>query len=188
MLKTIKFKYNKIEDKKVWRRYNSFVKKNKTIWGRKIPNIKKIISVNQANFDIDVKEITVAYDKLFNIPTPKINGYIVTTPFSMISDDGKFNKKESNLYYSIYNTSPASIIIGHEIFHIYFEKYSERKIPNYDEAKEYFTVIMNDIFGSGVSKGYPDHNKIRDRIFKIWLKTYSIDECIKAVNLVCAKD
>ncbi|MCG2808839.1 MAG: hypothetical protein L6275_00645 [Candidatus Portnoybacteria bacterium] len=183
MIKTIKFKYDKKEDKKVWRRYNNFVAKNKMIWGRKIPNIKQIISVNQADFDIDVKEITSAYDKVFDMSVAKINGYIATTPFSMIDDDGKFNKKESNLYYSIYNNCPVSIVIGHEIFHIYFEKYSERKIPNYDEAKEYFTVIMNDIFGNGVSKGYPEHQEIRDKILKIWLKTHSIDECIKVVQL-----
>lgn len=173
----IKFSYNKKQDRKCWKRYNNFIKKNKTVWGisRKI---KPIIKIKKANLEMQVGDIASKYKKIFNINV-KIKGYIVTTPFSMINDDKEF-KKEGVVYYSIYTSNP-SIVMAHEIFHIYFEKYTKRNIPNYDEAKEYFTVILNDIFGKEVSKGYPPHQKIRKKIYKKWKETRSIDECIKVV-------
>lgn len=173
----MKFTYNKKQDRKCWKRYNSFIKKNRTVWGisRKI---KPIIKIKNADIEMRVGDIASKYKKFFNLSV-KIKGYIATTPFSMINDDKKF-KKEGVVYYSIYTSNP-SIVMAHEIFHIYFEKYTKRNIPNYDEAKEYFTVILNDIFGKEVSKGYPPHQKIRKRIYKKWKETRSIDECIKVV-------
>lgn len=182
---TIKFIYNKEEDRKCWKRYNSFIKKNKTVWGiyRKI---KPIIKIKNANIEMQVDKMVIKYKKIFNINV-KIEGYIVTTPFSMINDDRTF-KKDGIIYYSIYTSNP-SVVIAHEIFHIYFEKYTKRNISNYEEAKEYFTVILNDIFNSEVSKGYPLHQKARKIIYKKWLETHSIDECIKIIskdqNQVC---
>lgn len=175
---TIKFIYNKEEDRKCWKRYNNFIKKNKTVWGisRKI---KQIIKIKNANMEMRVSDIVSKYKKIFNMDV-KIKGYIVTTPFSMINDDRNF-KKNGIIYYSIYTSNP-SVVIAHEIFHIYFEKYIKRNIPNYEEAKEYFTVILNDIFNSEVSKGYPLHQKARKIIYKKWLETHFIDECIKVLN------
>lgn len=175
----IKFIYNKKQDRKCWKRYNNFIKRNKTVWGisRKI---KPIIKIKNADIEMRVGDIVSKNKKIFNISV-KIKGYIVTTPFSMVNDDKKF-KKEGVIYYSIYTSNP-SIVMAHEIFHIYFEKYTKRNIPNYDEAKEYFTVILNDIFGKEVSRGYPPHQKIRKKIYKKWKEARSIDECIK---IVCA--
>ncbi len=177
----IKFTYNRKEDGKCWKRYNSFIKKNKTVWGisRKI---KPIIKIKNADMEMQVGDILGKYKKIFNINV-KIRGYIVTTPFSMINDDRKF-KKDGIIYYSIYTSNP-SIVIAHEIFHIYFEKYTKRNTPNYEETKEYFTVILNDIFNNEVSKGYPLHQEIRKKIYKKWKETRSIDECINYLrNLI----
>jgi hypothetical protein len=173
----IKFTYNKKEDQKCWKRYNSFIKKNKTVWGisRKI---NPIIKIKKADLEIESGDIISKCKKIFKIAI-KIKGFVVTTPFSMINDDEEF-KKGGIVYYSIYTSNP-SIVIAHEIFHVYFEKYTKRNIPNYDEAKEYFTVILNDIFGKEVSKGYPLHQEIRKKIYKKWKETMSIDECIKVV-------
>jgi len=184
MSKIINFKYNKDIDDIVHRRFDEFVKKNKTIWGRSVPKVKKIISIKDMNFEVNIEEIINEYDKIFNISMPNINGYIVTTPFSMIDDDGEFKINESNLYYSIYNLfkESPSIVIGHELFHIYFEKYTKRNIPNYETAKEYFTVIMNDVFNCNVSMGYPEHTEIREKIFKKWQETKSIDECLNILK------
>lgn len=184
MNKLIRFTYNNLIDKEIWQRYNSFINLNKSIWGRKIPNIKNIISINQINFDVDSEEIETAYNKIFKIQAFKIEGYIVTTPFSMINDGGIFDKKKGIIYYSIYNLFgyPPSVVIAHEIFHIYFEKYTERKIDNYNESKEYFTVILNDVFKNDVSKGYPEHHEVRSKILKEWQKTHSIDQCIRIVD------
>ncbi|MEK6952716.1 MAG: hypothetical protein AABX29_06910 [Nanoarchaeota archaeon] len=176
----IKFIYNKIKDKKCWHRYNKFIKENKTVWGIS-RRIKQIITIKQVDFVMNVKGIINAYNKVFKISPPIIRGYIVTTPFSMINDNEKFKENESVIFYSIYTPNP-SVVLAHEIFHIYFEKYTKRKIPNYNETKEYFTVIMNDIFGKEVSGGYPKHQKIREKILKVWQKTHSIDECIKIIK------
>ncbi len=177
----IKFTYNRKEDRKCWKRYNSFIKKNKTVWGisRKI---KPIIKIKNADMEMQVGDIVGKYKKIFNTDV-KIRGYIVTTPFSMINDDRKF-KKDGIIYYSIYTSNP-SIVIAHEIFHIYFEKYTKRNIFNYEEAKEYFTVILNAIFNNEVSKGYPLHQEIRKKIYKKWKETRSIDKCINYLrNLI----
>ncbi len=59
------------------------------------------IKINEADFEIDLSDIINAYRKIFNINI-KIEGYIVTTPYSMINDDGVFSKNKSVIYYSIY--------------------------------------------------------------------------------------
>lgn len=174
----IKFTYSPEEDAKCWKRYNSFIKKNKTVWGIS-KKINPIIKINNADIEIQAGDIISKYKKIFNLDV-KIKGYIVTTPFSMINDDQEYSKN-GIIYYSIY-TSNTSVVIAHEIFHIYFEKYTKRNISNYEEAKEYFTVILNNIFNSEASKGYPLHQAARRKIYKKWIKTHSIDECIKMVN------
>lgn len=174
----IKFIYNKKVDLKCWRRYRNFIKKNKTVWGI-TKNIRPIIEIKSAKIQMSVDDIIEKYIKIFGIDV-KIKGYIVTTPFSMINDNGKF-VEDGVIYYSIYTANP-SVVIAHEIFHIYFEKYTERKIPNYEEAKEYFTVILNDLFSEEVSKGYPLHQKMREKIYNEWIVTHSIDQCIKLVK------
>lgn len=151
MIEKIKFIYDKDQGKKCNVRYDAFIKKHNTVWGR-IPNNKQIITLHSIDFDVDVKEISDAYKNIFNVPEFSVTGYIVTTPFSMIDDDNEFNQGHSKLFYSIYNLFgyPPSIVIAHELFHIYFEKYTKRNIPDYETAKEYFTVIMNEIFGKEV--------------------------------------
>lgn len=182
MTKKIKFIYSRKQDQKCLLRYSRFIKKHGSIWGRNT-NIKPIIKLTKINLEANVSEIVIAYNKIFKVKPFKIKGYLVTTPFSMINDDEKFNDRESLIFYSIYNLFgyPPSIVLAHEIFHIYFEKYTQRKIPNYEEVKEYFTVIMNDVFDKEVSKGYPQHQEIRVKILNIWKNTHSIDECIKIV-------
>jgi len=171
----IKFIYKKNEDIKCWKRWNKFIKKNKTVWGI-IPLNKKYISVEKITFHVEVENIFEKYSKVFKMKPPIIEGYVVTTPFSMINDDKSFSRI-GKIYLSIHNISFKVII--HEIFHIYFEKYTKRNIPNYETAKEYFTVILNDIFSYNISTGYPKHEEVRKKIFKVWKKTHSIDECIK---------
>ena len=170
----VKFTYNKKIDNKCWKRYNAFLKENKTVWGLS-KTIKPIIDIKKADFVMDVTDIMKKYEKIFDTMV-KIKGYIVTTPFSMINDDGP-TTKNGTIYYSIYTQNP-SVVVAHEIFHIFFEKYTNRDIPNYEEAKEYFTVIMNDLFGSNVSGGYPNHQQQRNKIFKVWKKNHSIDDCV----------
>lgn len=177
---SIHFTYDKKQDKKCWERYNTFLKKNGDVWGM-TKHVKPIIDIQSMCISMSVADIFSVYDKVFNINRPKVKGFIVTTPFSMINDDEEFNEEESVLFYSIYTSNP-SVVVAHELFHIYFEKYTKRDIPNYEEAKEYFTVIMNDIFGKQVSGGYPEHSEIRERIFETWKKTKSLDECIKVVS------
>lgn len=174
----IEFIYNKKIDLKCWQRYNDFIKENKTVWGM-TRNIKPIISIKSAKIQMNVGDIVGKYRKIFGVDV-KITGYIVTTPFSMINDDRKF-MEDGIIYYSVYTANP-SVVVAHEIFHIYFEKYTKREIPNYEEAKEYFTVIINDLFGEEVSKGYPLHQKTREKIYNEWIVTHSIDQCIKLVK------
>lgn len=175
----IKFTYNKKEDKKCWLRYNQFIKLHKNIWGRESKN-KGIIKINKANFEVDINDIVKVYEKIFKIKV-NIKGYIVTTPYSMINDNEKFSKDKSTIYYSIYN-APIWVVLAHEIFHIFFEKYTKRSLPNYEESKEYFTVIINDIFEKNVSQGYPNHQEIRKVIFEEWIRTKSIDNCISIIK------
>jgi Putative zinc dependent peptidase (DUF5700) len=172
----IKFIYNKNVDNNCWKRYNDFIAKNGSVWGV-TKNIKPIINIKQADFTMQVDDIEKKYQEIFGIKI-RTRGYVVTTPFSMINDDSVCVTNGGVIYYSIYTMNP-SVVIAHELFHIYFEKYTKRKIKNYDEAKEYFTVILNDIFGRQVSSGYPDHAMQRAKIFKAWTKTKSIDACIK---------
>lgn len=181
MIEKINFTYNKKEGRSCWDRYNTFIAEHKTVWGRS-PNIKQIIELHSMDFDMDVKEISEAYENIFNVPRFTVAGYIVTTPFSMINDNEEFDQNHSKLFYSIYNLFgyPPSIVVGHELFHIYFEKYTKRNIPDYETSKEYFTVIMNDIFGKDVSKGYPEHQEMRAKILEIWHKSGSLNETIKA--------
>jgi hypothetical protein len=171
----VKFTYNKEIDSKCWKRYKTFIKKNGTVWGSS-RSIKPIVEIKKADFDIDLTEIMTAYEKVFGFKV-KIQGFVVTTPYSMINDDTKIIEKDGVVYYSIYTPNP-SVVLAHEIFHIFFEKYTKRNIPNYDEAKEYFTVLINDIFNTNVSKGYSVHKKIRNKIYKLWIKNHSIDDCI----------
>jgi len=174
----MKFTYNKKIDEKCWSRYDRFAMMHKNIWGRDLKG-KGIIQVSRANFEIEVGDIIRAYKEIFKIRV-FIKGYIVTTPYSMIDDDGVFSKNKSAVFYSIYN-QPVWTVMAHEIFHIFFEKYTERDIPNYEESKEYFTVILNDIFGKNVSQGYPNHQNIRKQVFNKWRKTRSIDACISVL-------
>lgn len=174
----INFTYNKKTDRECWYRYKNFIKQNGTVWGL-TKNIKPVIYIKKINLEIDVTDIIEAYKKIFSFDV-KIKGYIVTTPFSMINDDKKISKK-GVIFYSIY-TSNTSVVMAHEIFHIFFEKYTQRKITNYDEAKEYFTIILNDIFGVKISKGYPKHQKIRRKIFQVWKRTKSIDQCLATLK------
>jgi hypothetical protein len=176
----MKFAYNKKIDEKCWLRYNRFVAVHKNIWGRD-PKAKGIIQISKANFDIDIGDIIKVYEKFFKIKV-NIKGYIVTTPYSMINDDGVFSESKRTIFYSIYN-QPIWTVMAHEIFHIFFEKYTKRNVPNYEESKEYFTVIINDIFGKNISQGYPNHQKIRKQIFKKWKSTHSIDACIALLGL-----
>ena len=92
-------------------------------------------------------------------------------------NDGEIFSTEGIIYYSLFTPNP-SIVFAHELFHIYFEKYTKRQILNYEESKEYFTVIMNDLFSKEVSKGYPPHQEVRKKIFDTWLQTKSLDKCI----------
>ncbi len=176
----IHFTYDKEQDKKCWDRYTAFLEKNGDVWGMS-KQIKPIIEIKSVDMSMSIEDIFSAYDEVIGIKRPEVKGFIVTTPFSMINDDEEFNEKESVLFYSMYTANP-SVVVAHELFHIYFEKYTKRDIPNYDEAKEYFTVIMNDIFGKQVSGGYPKHAEIREKILEIWKKTKSLDDCIKVVG------
>lgn len=176
---TIDFIYDKAKDKKCHDRFARFIKKNKTVWGLE-KKFNPIIKIHSARLSMRVDNIIKPYEKIFNLKLEKIRGYIVTTPFSMINDSGPF-KKEAVIYYSIYTANP-SVVLGHELFHIYMEKYTRRKIPNYQEAKEYFTVIMNDVFKTDISRGYPNHQRIRKIIWDKWLETRSIDECLRAIS------
>lgn len=183
MLEKITFIYNHTEDRICHERYDAFIAEHKTVWGR-TSNIKNIINIKNIDFDVDIKEISEAYEKVFGPAHFCVTGYVVTTPFSMIDDGDVFNEAQSKLFYSIYNLFgyPPSIVIAHELFHIYFEKYTKRNIPDYATAKEYFTVIMNDIFDKEVSKGYPEHQEIRAEILNVWKTTKSIDETIKVLS------
>lgn len=176
---TINFIYNKKVDKICHKRFNDFIKKYGTVWGvSRI--ISPIIKIKKAKMTINITEFEKKYQKIFGFKVKNIKGYIVTTPFSMINDNNNFTKK-GIMYYSIFTSAP-SIVIAHELFHIYFEKYTKRAIPNYDEAKEYFTVILNDIFKKKISFGYPKHQKQRNIVWKEWLKQRSIDACIKKMS------
>mgnify|MGYP001561036371 CR=1 FL=1 len=174
----LNFIYRKADDIKSWKRYNNFIEKHGNVWGIK-KEIKPIIKIKKAIFEINVIEIVNKYKKIFGFEIKNIKGRLVTTPFSMINDEK--GQSVDTIYYSIYTPYP-SIVLAHELFHIYFYHFGGYKIKNYEEAKEYFTVILNDIFNKEISKGYPKHQKIREKVFKVWQKTHSIDECIKAVE------
>jgi len=176
-----RFIYNKEDDQRCLERYRTFITEHGSVWGIH-REIKDIITVVDAVFDIDLTEITEIYRPIFNLPQePIVTGRLVTTPFSMINDDVSFDEVYSTIFYSIYTPNP-SVVLAHELFHIYFEKYTKRNIPNYDVSKEYFTVIMNDLFGKEVSGGYPDHREMRERIYKVWQDTHSIDVAIAAIS------
>ena len=179
MLENIAFTYDKGKDDLCHERFREFIARHKTVWGR-TPNTKEIVSLKHVDLDIDVREIAGVYEKIFGITDLRVDGYIVTTPYSMIDDDVAFDSRHSTLFYSIYNLFgyPPSVVIGHELFHIFFEKFTERNIHDYETSKEYFTVIMNDLFGKAVSKGYPEHEEIRAKILEIWQKTKSMKETV----------
>ena len=173
----INFTYNSKIDSVCWKRYNDFIKKNKDVWGiKRKPN--QILSFKKIELAADIKNIVKVYNKIFSTESISIKGYIVTTPFSMINDDKKFSAKNGVIYLSLFSTDPY-LVLAHEIFHIYFEKYTKRNIPNYDEAKEYFTIIMNDLFKEEISRGYTKHQIIRQKIFDKWKQTKSLDACIE---------
>lgn len=174
----IHFIYNKKIDQKCWKRLDDFIKKNGSVWGIE-RNIDKIISFDSASFHADVSDIIEKYEKFFGLSIRKIKGYLVTTPFSMINDEDEVFS--DTIFYSFYN-SHAYIVLAHEIFHMFFERYSKKQLYNYEESKEYFTVIMNDIFGWEISKGYPEHKDVRAEVFSIWNKTKSLKNCIEYVN------
>ena len=175
------FTYNQSDDRKCHKRYKEFIGKHGSVWGIN-REIKQIIDVVDATFNIDLTEITEVYRPIFNFPSePIIVGRLVTTPFSMINDDEPFDEKSSTIFYSIYTPNP-SVVLAHELFHVYFEKYTKRNILNYDKSKEYFTVIMNDLFGKEVSGGYPEHQEVRKRIFDVWQNTRSLSETIAVIS------
>ena len=175
----VKFSYVPKIDRTCWKRYNAVIKENKDVWGIKRDS-NQILKFKKVELVANIKNITTAYDKVFSVRPTYIKGYIVTTPFSMIDDDKRISKG-GTIYLSLFTSNPH-LVLAHEIFHIYFEKYTKRNIPNYEEVKEYFTVILNDLFGDGMSKGYPKHEEIRRKVYICWLKTKSIDECIKLVS------
>jgi len=175
----IHFTYVPKIDRDCWNRYNDFIKENGDVWGIK-REANQIIKFKKVELTADIKNITDAYDKVFSVMPFIIKGYIVSTPFSMINDEKKISK-DGIIYLSLFTSNPY-LVLAHEIFHIYFEKYTKRNIPNYDESKEYFTVIMNDLFNEEISKGYPKHQEMRQKVYDCWVRTKSIDECIKLIS------
>jgi hypothetical protein len=174
----ITFTYDKKIDESCWERYNKFIELNGSVWGLQ-RQYKKIVNFQEVKFTADVTDIIDKYTKLFGLTIPIINGYFVTTPFSMINDDRiEFS---DTIFYSFY-TPNTYMVLAHEIFHMFFERYTKKDLPNYEETKEYFTVIMNDLFDMKISTGYPEHQEIRDIIFESWKKNQSLDDCIKVVH------
>lgn len=180
----INFTYDQKIDIQRRKRYASFIKNHNTVWGIN-RSLEKILKVKDINFSINTdnifsksKNIINQCEKIFLIKNIPLEGYIITAPFSMINDHTKKISKKGIIYFSIFNINNIRRVIAHEIFHIYFEKYTKRQILNYETSKEYYTVILNDIFAPKLSQGYPELRKERKKIFDIWLRTKSIDACI----------
>ena len=171
----INLNYSPELDKHCWERYNQFIAKNKNVWGIS-KQVRQIFTIKSLDIDVDVQDIIAKYEKFFGMKAPEIIGYIVTTPFSMINDDGPLTSG-GVVFYSIFTANP-SIVFAHELFHIFFEKYTKREVKDYEQTKEYFTVLMNEIFESEVSKGYPIHQDQRSVILSCWKKTKSLDACL----------
>lgn len=180
----INFTYDRKIDIQCRKRYIGFIRKHSTVWGTN-RSLEKILQIKDINFSINTddifsksKNIINQCEKIFLIKNIPIKGYIITTPFSMINDHTKKISKKGIIYFSIFNINHIRRVIAHEIFHIYFEKYTKRQILNYETSKEYYTVILNDIFSSKLSQGYPELQKERKKVFDIWFRTKSIDACI----------
>lgn len=171
----MKFIYVSEFDKVCRKRYSDFIEQNGDVWG--IKRQQSPVKISEMTMTVDMEDIYAKYSKVFGIK-PKIVGYIVSTPFSMINDGREFEKNVGRIFFSPFTNCPQKVV-AHEMFHIFFEKFTERNIPNYDVSKEYFTVIMNDIIGNNVSGGYPEHTVEREKVWKDWKKSKDMKTVIE---------
>lgn len=121
----------------------------------------------------------------FKILTKITNKSIFTNNFNCYFTTGlmcPYNDKENWFMVSMWHSIPISItMICHEIMHLqflhYYKNYLKKKGLKNDQIetlKESLTFLLNEEEFSNVilcnDSGYPDHQKLRKKLGKIWHK------------------
>jgi len=106
-----------------------------------------------------------------------------------------YNEKEGWFMVSLWHSIPASITaICHEIFHLqflyYYKNYCKKFLSKEktEDLKEALTFILNTDFNDLIlseDRGYPDHQKLRLRLKKVWIKEKDFKKFLeKAIKIV----
>lgn len=116
-------------------------------------------------------------------------GYITTFP------KGPYNTKKGEIGF-IYKKSLEWQLTAfiHELLHMQFETYYKKSLDalltkkQFQYLKESMTIIINDEFKDIITqpdKGYPIHQKLREKLEKIWYKRKNFQEFLdKAIKII----
>ncbi|MBI2024768.1 MAG: hypothetical protein HYT03_01585 [Candidatus Harrisonbacteria bacterium] len=99
-----------------------------------------------------------------------------------------YNTQENYFFVKI-GSQFSNNIIMHEIFHFYtYYAFGKKLLEDgiakdlYNDIKESLTELLNiefsDLMGGEIDKGYPQHQEMRGKIKKLWLKDRSIKNLI----------
>lgn len=182
----MKFTFKKELDKKCWDEYLEFLKINGSVWGITASNdqtvtedvARSIATSYSINWTQEIhKQVCDFFSDIFkyNIPSYKFEFYVTTIPFSTYSENEGWIAIATK-------TKDSRSTICHEISHKYFYESLGVKLDfeEYNEIKEYLTVINNDLNKLNIFDiGYPQHKEVRDQIYKIWKETKSISKCVE---------
>ncbi|NQU86306.1 MAG: hypothetical protein HQ541_11145 [Mariniphaga sp.] len=111
------------------------------------------------------------------------------TVYLTVSDVCGYNIKDGYFFITL-KSSCSNLIIMHELWHFFTwysfgKKFKETNViskEKYYDIKESLTEILNlefkDLLGNQIDKGYPDHQKIRKKVKKLWVKYENIKKVV----------
>ena len=124
-------------------------------------------------------------EKIFKtkLPNKQITIYLT------ISDVCAYNIKDGYFFVTM-KSSYSNLTIMHELWHFFtwhsfgknFKKTNVISKEKYYDVKESLTEILNlefkDLLGSQIDEGYSPHQKIREKVKKLWIKHKNIKEVV----------
>jgi hypothetical protein len=166
-------------------------------------NVSNFINTYLSEKNIDVEKhiadcqkswlpISKTYEKraetLFGVILPEKISVFLT-----VNNSYPYNIPE-NYFFGSFNATTIHRIIMHELWHFYtwykFGKTEEKKLgaQKYNELKESLTVLLNVVYGDLLPQemhdvGYPQHQKMRERILELWNESNDIEKLWERISL-----
>ena len=161
---------------------NKFI--NEYIANNKI-NIAQDLEIIENKWNQVNKLFWLRAEKIFKtkLPNKQIIGYLTTNNIC------GYNIRDNCFFITLMSTS-SNLIIMHELWHFFtwysfgknFKKNNIISKEKYYDIKESLTEILNlefkDLLGGQIDKGYFPHQKIREKVKKLWIKHKNIKKVV----------